>query len=549
MFDTASGAVDSDDGNVSFSWDESTIVTVDAPADLRGAFDTNEFYKIEGATIARPIKQRYSTNDGSTLLKKPAEELQTAAWSFDNAPFTLGHPDTGMVKDVDDVHGFWRNARYNTDEERLKEDLYVPVTDQQARDWLERHKDVSIGFYNRVHDDYDGDTGDLTDDDVDGFQVDMYGNHIAGVKRGRCSSEEGCGLDTDNHGAVFDASAAFMSSREMSGGQFTEGNRVNWLADAVVAHNPDDESGVMIEILDRDGNSTEMVTTVDTDSLVLTEPPQNRMDEQHGDAPSGIYVAEDGTWLAVGPSEHPDDNTDHPDDGKFPVDSCSDVDDAWQLRGHTDSIDIDKETLANRIERVDEAKDCGVVPDENSDSDCGCTNTTTTMTDDFDIPDVSVDALAEKNDDVSALRDERDELSETVDEMRAEIKDAFDSAEHITVSWDDDECPCEAIDDLVEEYDAAADKIDNLEDQLSEYRADEKADKLDTLTDYGADREDWENKSLDEIEEEIDRREEVAAKFDTSVKNGDGGSTQQSTDNVDKSVHGNRQFGRGYAAE
>jgi len=489
-FEDASGVVSTDDDGVNFSWDEEHIVRVDAPADLKGAFDTERFYKIDGATIARPIKQPYMVGDDIEWYKKPAEELQKAAWSFDNKPFTLGHPETGMVKDVDDIHGFWRNARYDADEDRLKEDLYVPVNDQAALDWLEEHSDVSVGFYNRVHSEYDGDTGDLTDDDVDGFQVDMYGNHIAGVEKGRCSGEDGCGLDDQTHGNVLDPDT--------------------------VTH-------------------------------------------QTTDAPSGIYVAEDGTWLAVGPDEHPDESTEHPDDGKFPVDSCSDVDDAWQLRGHTDGIDISQETLANRIERVDEAKDCGVVPDEdNDDSPCNCTtmadedNYPESSTDGFDIPDLSVDAIAEKNDAVQELKeaaDEAEELRENLDEMEQTLHEAFDSAEHFSVELEKDECPCEAVEDLVADLDEKAEEVEDLRDELEEYREDEREEALDRLDELGADREEWADEGLDSLEEEIDRREEVLdAAPDVSVKDIDS-STDGGEDSTDEtSMSGTRRFGRGHKA-
>jgi hypothetical protein len=491
-FEDAGGPASTDDDGVSFSWDEEHVVRVDAPADLEGAFDTNQFYKIEGATIARPIKQPYLVGDDIEWYKKPADELRDAAWSFDNAPFTLTHPDTGMVKDVNDVHGFWRNVHYDSDEDRLRGDLYVPTADTEALDFIEDNQDVSPGFYNRVLSQYDGDTGDLTDDDVDGFQADMFGDHIAGVEQGRCSGSDGCGLnhDSEQHG--------------------------------------------------------EMITV---DESVPTT-----------DAPSGIYVADDGTWLAVGPDEHPDDNTEHPDDGKFPVDSCADVDDAWQLRGHTDGIDISESTLANRIERVDEAKGCGVVPDESQDAtDCGCGNTTdTTMGDDndndFDLPDLSVDALAEKNEAVSELVAERDSLTETVDEMEQTITEAFDQADHFSVELDEDECPCEAVADLVEDLDSKVDQVEDLRDELDEYREEDINEKLDTLEDLGADRDAWADKAdeaddpLEALDEEIERREEVleAADAEMSVKDIDESTDEDDTQST--STSGPRKFDRGYGA-
>lgn len=486
-FDDASGVVSTDDDEVSFNWDDKHIVTVDAPADLEGAFDTERFYKIEGATIARPIKQPYLVGDELEVYKKPAGELEQAAWSFDNAPFTLGHPDSGMVKNVDDIHGFWRNPRYDADEDRLKEDLYVPATDDEALEFIEEHGDVSVGFYNRVATDYDGDTGDLTDDDVDGFQVQMYGDHIAGVEQGRCSGEDGCGLDDASHGTVVDGAAET-----------------------------------------HDGTEYEI-------------------------APPTADYTDEGTYYAIAPDETSG------DEPKYPINSCSDVEDAWHLRGHGD-YDVSQSTLEDRIKQKARDMGCDVPdsePEESADDDCPCDPNTgdTTMGDnddnDFDIPDLSVDALADKNDSISDLKEERDSLREQVDEMRTEIEDALDSAENFTVQVDEDECVCEAVEDLVADLDEKAEQaeqVEELQDELKEYREEEREEALDTLEDLGADRDEYAEEDLDAIEAEIDRREEVldAAGADVSVKGTDD-EPNESTDSDNKNK-GSRSFGRGYSA-
>jgi len=742
-FDQASGVVNSNDNSVDFSWDEQHIVRVDAPADLKGAFDTDKFYKIADATIARPIKQKYRVGDSIKTYKKPAEELQKAAWSFDNSPYTIDHPSTGMVKDIDDVEAFWRNARYDNDSERLLADLYVPVTNDKALNYIEENQDVSVGFYNRVYSEYGGDTGDLTDDDVDGFQVDIFGNHVAGVEKGRCPPEKGCGLDSADYGNVVmetsqDAQIAsqslsideegmdlsipesaqqaaqsfldavedgkvpescggpdgtgrrragmFAEGSELSletwvtggtdavanwhprhegneeysenevntpwedcgyamfkawGGEaarnkaarlkeqvksqdtttvfegektmkhaYIEGDMVRWMADARVAHNPEDEEGVMIEIIDRNGNSTEMVTTVDPETLRMAQMADaedtynegttvtwqggdakreiidyksdgcysDRIDgdmeicagdsvvyligeddgktvahkhdtltvsstDVSGQAPIGIYEASDGTWFAVAPDEHPDDNTEHVDDAKFNVDTCSDVADAWNLRGSGD-ISIDENTLEDRILRVAEMMNCDM-PDTASEQMGGELTTTkntedNTMSETFEIPDISVDALAEKHEAVGTLVEQNDSLESTLNE----IETAFDEAEHIAL--DEGECVCDAVDDLVDELDEKAAEVEDLTDELKEYRQGEIDEKLDELTKLGADREEWEDESLDAIEEELDRREEVLdAAPQTSVKDVDDSGTETNTDSTSR---GSREFGRGYGA-
>lgn len=411
-----------DDGEASFDWNEISVVEIDEPAHAK-AFDTNQFYKIEGATLARPIKQPYQVGDSVETYKKPADELRDAAWSADNKPYPLTHPDTGMVKSVDDIHGFWKNPRYVGDSERLKSDLYVPVNDDEAKEFIEEYQDVSIGFYNRIHDSYDGDTGDLTDDDVDGFQTNLYIDHIAGVKRGRCSGEDGCGLDhAGGHGKV-------------------------------------------------------------------------------------VMETADG-----------------PD--------------------------------------MDESDQEGAEEGSSADQDCApCTNTNMGSNDDgfdiqVDLDDLSLDSLTEEFDAVAELKEERDSAVESLDEVREDLDEhGFDVEE--------DECPCEVVDDVLHEYEDATDTLETITehvddgeelasgvkemaDKLAEYQADEKEEALDELDSLGADREEWEEDSLEDIREEIDRREEVLENADLDTKGIDTDADED--EGPETTTNGTRTFGRGHAA-
>lgn len=603
-FDDAGGPVSTTDSGIEFSWDEQHIVQVDAPADLEGAFETDRFYKIPDVTVARPIKQPYFDGDEVKTYKKPAGALKRAAWSFDNAPFTLGHPETGMVKDVNDIHGFWRNAHYTESNDRLLEDLYIPVTDDEALSFIEDNRGVSVGFYNRTVDSFDGDTGSLTDDDVDGFQVDIYGNHIAGVEEGRCSLEHGCGFDERPHGEIAtDATTSFEVQKSMSeSDMFSEGDEVRWLADAMVAHNPEDEEGIMIEIMDRDGNSTEMVTTVDADSIwpatevmrddtdtysegtmvswdggaakgeiidsksdgcfsnridgdaeicagdstvyLIEEDDGKTVSHKHGtlsvvesntDAPSGLYE-EDGDWYGVAPSETAD------DEPKYELNNCNDVKDAWNLRGSGD-YEIERSTLEARIKRAADSHGC---PQENKP---WMEDTNDTMDTEFDIPDLSVDAIAEENDAVAELKEQRDSLQETVDEMNETVLETVDGLENMTIELEEDDEPCDALEalaDAADEAAAKASKVEDLRDELSEYREEEREEALDTLESLGANRDEWGDESLDDLEDEISRRKEVldAADADTSIKN----ATDSGGDTDKDKQRGTRRFGRGHSA-
>lgn len=499
------------DGEAEFTWDEVPIVSVNAPSDLQGAFDTERFYKIEGATIARPIKQPYHVGDDVEVYKKPADELRAAAWSFDNSPFTLDHPDTGMVKDVRDVHGFWKNPRYLDDEDRLNADLYIPETDEEALTFVEENQDVSVGFFNRVYREYDGNTGDITDDDVDGFQVDIFGNHVAGVERGRCPSEAGCGLDSLHGRAVMttsnDGTTSFITKEDQT-------------------EHEDDDSDV-------------------------TRKPRRSTDQ-----PSGIKSHED-EWYAVGPNEHSKDSTDHPGDHMYPVGGCSNVNDTWNLRGSGEDLEIDQETLEQRIIRAAEAQGCENAPStlEERMDDNDTDNTDTTMDDDFDIPDLSIDALASQNDQVKELQDERDAYKTTIEELRDEL------------DLEEDECPCDVVPDLKTERDEkaetlsevadaldiedetdVADRAEDIADEWQEFRSDKHEEKLDELEDLGAERDEFEDETIDAIEAEIERRKEVLEAVEDASPTGIETDSGTDEDEGTKNMSGTRSFGRGHKA-
>ena len=99
-----------EDDSVTINWDDVEVVRVD-DVPWADAFNTKEFYKLP-ATVAKPVKQVYRFGDELVTMMKPREELKKAAWSLRNAPWTMNHPDNGMVKDVSDIHGFWRDPRY-----------------------------------------------------------------------------------------------------------------------------------------------------------------------------------------------------------------------------------------------------------------------------------------------------------------------------------------------------------------------------------------------------------------------------------------------------
>jgi len=202
--DTAYTTLRLDSDSSGFSWDEATTVQIDN-APHQNAFDTDRFYKIP-LTAAKPVEQEYTGADGNEVtMVKPAEELRDAAWSMNNSPLTLGHPSSRIVDSVDLVHGFLRNATWNADDQALRADALIPTTDEAAREWVEKHDGVSIGFW------YEADT-EVDTDGVDALQRDLLVDHVAVVAEGRCSREDGCGLGADQAGAI-----SGLQPRENSG--------------------------------------------------------------------------------------------------------------------------------------------------------------------------------------------------------------------------------------------------------------------------------------------------------------------------------------------
>lgn len=425
-----------DDGGI--DWDEQTVVQIDNEPWIE-FFGTDTFYKFT-VTAARPIHQEY-TMDGreeSIVAKKPAEELKKAQWRLDNTEYVLGHPRTGVVTHDTEIHGFARNPRYveldgEPDEQRV--DTFVPTNDETAKDFIDQHRGVSVGFFNELD-------WDVDESGVDAYQRNLTYDHLAGVARGRCSIEDGCGFQADS--ATDDA-----------------------------------------------GNEIAVISPVE-DHTDCSPGPCSCGEHVTVDAPDGIYTV-DGEWFAVAPDEHTKERTDHADDAMFPVAGCADVDDAWQSRGHTDNLTITQDTLADRIARAGRAQDCDGPWNEHPSTDSA------TMTDDknddpdsnadgggqsaLSVSDLTVDALAAKHDGVAeliqrvdSLETERDSARERADALEATVLDhkqseyeaTVDELTDLTDHWDEDDLKAQfdPEDDNfgVDEADAVLDDVrDKLE--------------------------------------------------------------------------------------
>lgn len=507
-------SVDEDGSEVQFDWDEVETVTIDDPPHAE-AFDSKQFYKLP-ATVAKPIPQPYQYGEDSiTWLKKPRDELKQAAWSLDNAPWTLGHPESGMVKNVDDVRGFWKNPRYIDSLDDLDADLHVPVGDEDAKEFIEANGDVSVGFYNRIarKEEYDGVVGGADDEsvDVEGYQTDMLFDHCASVEVGRCPGEKGCGIDAQAHGHVDAVS-------------FKGGTRTTDSSDETEGEPSSDEPS---ERLDRrKDRRSEPGSTDGTVSMHETT-----------DQPQGIKEVGDD-WFAIGPGEHMKESTDHPDDHMYPVSGCGDVADAWRLRSHGEDLDIDQDTLEERIIRAAEAQDCTDVPDTLQDAmtdetedttDCGCDggtdtdDTDSTMEIEFD--DLSTEAALAK------VEAQHDGVAEHLDELRA-AQDKASEAEAAAEELDLDDAS-----DLSDSVAVLVDERDSLREELDEARRpqmEEDAEFIAERTDRFGDSAEDVLENLDEDPETVaDKRElveDLTEGYDEATANpgDDGGSTDTS---------------------
>lgn len=412
-----------------FDWSEVEVVEIDN-APFERAFDTDTFYKIP-TTVARPIQQDYTYGETQVTLKKPAEELKKSTYSLDNTPLTLRHTN-GPVRSHDDVRGFVRDAMYAEDDERLVASVYLPVNDEPLIDAIEGGMtDVSVGFYNETEVAEDGAA-------VDGYQIDIYFNHVALVDEGRCSREDGCGL-------ALDAIDAVSATRSKKGDtvEIAVNTRVKWQFREVTEDDADDFYYGEVRDIVHDG--------------CVTPPGQD----------GGEVCAEDGdpaTVVEVYDTE------------------------AGEFSGEYETL------LASELDPWEQPTADVVSDDGCSEGSCSCekhtsdsnNSDTINMTDDgnmIDVDDLTVDALAEKHEGIEELQEDRAELKSEVSELEDQLeatKETLDSVKEDLAEYREDEKGqvIDEIIDLTETWD---------EDELAEKDIDVLQDRLELAKDISSD--------------------------------------------------------------
>lgn len=454
--ESTDGVTTTDDGDLSFQWN--AIPTVDAtevPSAYREFFDTDDFYKFD-ATVARPIEQQYYINGDEYTFKKPREELKQSAWSLDNAPWTLDHPDAGRVTSVDEIHGFWKNPYYDDDGDNLRSSLFVPTADETALEYIADTEDVSVGFYNRL--------AQADEDGIDAYQTSMYFDHCASVQRGRCPSEKGCGLETDgvDHGHMVE----------------TDGMTAN-------------------------GNV-----------------PDHRIDGTTMIDASKFVHPDDGQWYAVPPSDNPDDKWKFPvnncrdvdDAWHFAIRERGDISISFgtlmdRIQRRAKDLDCNVPGTSNDSEQLsvdslttDYYTDLYNETMTDPDCDCGGDGSGDSVT--FPVADMDPEAVRRRNDSVDELLSEKDE---TIAEYEADAE-ALNSVRE-TIDVDDDDSVVDAVESLHEEYD----RLREWRDEYEASRKDDLVEKITEVADYEAD--DFEDADLETVE---DKWETIQSVTDTS---------------------------------
>jgi len=431
--DTVADAVgtsqrDADD----FSLDTATIERIDNPP-WEIAFDTDRFYKFE-TIIARPIEQRYVEDGDVYTFKKPTEELERAAWSFDNRPYTISHPDTKIVTPKTDIHGFYRNPQfvrdYDENGDALTTDLYIPTEDERATEFIRDNQAVSVGIFNDL--DWTAD-----EDGVDAYQTDIFANHVAGVERGRCSVEDGCGITTDTSMRTIANDALRVTHDD----HFNVGDTVRWSWSGGTAH------GRIDTVVTEAGQTT--AAEGETREATEDRPAYKIEVYRDGDGEySGFAVKLHGendlsSW--AGPT----------------ADSCS---------GSTCTCGCHTETTDDEIDNT--------VTDEDTTMSDNDPNTDI----DFEsiVGGMAVDAVAEKNDNVAAIVEDKKEAEDRIDVLE------------------------EKVEDLQSSLDESQSKVEAFENGERE----PKSAVVDSITDLTAA---WDNDELMDLDrDELDRRLKVA---------------------------------------
>ncbi len=472
--------VEKDDDGFHFYWDEQPVVELNNQQWTQH-FNTDKFYKID-TVVAKELKQKYVIDNELYTFKKIASELKKAQWSLDNSPYTLTHPDQGHVRSVDQIHGFYRNPRFDKDEKEQIATLYLPINDDKALDFIEKYQDISVGFYNRL---------EQTDEEgVDAIQTDMFYDHVASVKNGRCSGENGCGLNIDSLDVDVDVKEKIQEETQngMIGHMnLSTSNVLDRSRESCQCQSDSSDCGSNCTC---DRNDNKKGSNCDCGCTCSNSTNNEHRDSEGNYLITNDYRDEDNKYYAISPSENNGE-----DSPSYPITNCSDARDAWDLRNNGD-YSISVEDLKRRIKRRAGKLNCDLDYFENSENNKSNDLNSNMSKDqkqndnqdpvgiDLGIDDFNVDGIAERHEGVKELVDEKEQLEEKLEE----------------------------IEDTVDEK---KEKIEDLQETVDEYRKEEKQEIADDVTEI-VDK--WDEEKLIELElDELKERKELAEEIASEV--------------------------------
>ena len=166
--------------------DEEHIMFTDSDSEFTEMVydDKNEILRVP-IVLAKEMVYHYDGYDAF----RPKEELEEVAKFLRGVPVTRGHPEAKMVTDREEVLGWATGAEFEDDELRA----ILEITDKELINDIRSKKlqGVSPGHFSKLDrtssGEYNGEHYDLT-------QRDIFVDHIAIVERGKCNTEDGCGI-------------------------------------------------------------------------------------------------------------------------------------------------------------------------------------------------------------------------------------------------------------------------------------------------------------------------------------------------------------------
>jgi hypothetical protein len=242
-------------------------------------FGTDEFVQFS-ATVAQPIKQLYVHDGELKTFRKDESELKTAQPQLDNLPWTMDHPPGDRVTSTTEIRGVWTDPYW---EDGQQATLNLPTNDPEAIRFALDNNEVSVGFSAEL---------DFSDDDADAVQRDMVYDHVASVESGRCSTEDGCGIQATEMTAAADSAA-----QSAHGHVYTDGLRTKNTEESAMdeSMDPTYSEGDWVRWEWSGGSAVGQVRSVHTDGPVSVDGTERDPSEE-GEPVYKIRHFDDGSW-------------------------------------------------------------------------------------------------------------------------------------------------------------------------------------------------------------------------------------------------------------